>query len=103
MTKTRRDEVPDKHGVVKDTLRRENQEPHQSAGTVQLGEGDEVHSLVVGFFQEGFNPALVELEAADGVQVTEAAGYCAGDAGDGFEEDEADELGGSRLMMGTMA
>jgi hypothetical protein len=36
---------------------------------------------------------LVELEAADGMKVPQAAGYGAGDAGDGFEEDEADELG----------
>lgn len=84
--------VANEHGIVENALRGKDHEPHQSARLVHLEEGEEVHALVVRLFEQCLDPPLVGLEAADGVQVAEGSRHHAWDAGDGFEEDEADEL-----------
>lgn len=89
---SRRDEVGDEHGVEEDALRSEDHELHEGTGFGHFEEGQEVHALVVGFFEQGFDPAVVTLHAAHAVKVTEHACYHSGDAGDGFEEDVSEGI-----------
>lgn len=86
----RRDQVAEEHGVEEDALRSQDERLHEQTWFAHLHEGEQVHALIVGLFEEGLDPAVVPLEASERVQVSEHTGYHAGDAGDGFEEDEAD-------------
>ena len=52
----RRDEVGGDEGVEEDALRAEEHQAHEDARFGQREEGEEVHALVVGFFEEGFDP-----------------------------------------------
>lgn len=65
----------------------ENHNAHEGTGFGHLEEGQEVHALVVGFFQQRFDPAVVALHTAHTVQMAEHACDHSGDSGDGFEED----------------
>ena len=86
------EEVRDEHGVVEDALGTEDDESHEPARLVHLEEGEEMHSLVVGLLEEGLDPALVRLEAANGLEVTQATSNHARNTSNGLEEDEADKL-----------
>jgi hypothetical protein len=48
-------------------LSAENHDAHEGAGFGHLEEGQEVHALVVRFFEQGFDPAVVALHAAHAV------------------------------------
>jgi hypothetical protein len=74
----------------------ENHDTHKGTGLGHFEEGQEVHALVVGLFQQRFYPPVVALHAAHTVQVAEHACYHSGDSGDGFEEDVSMKVGVSR-------
>ena len=52
----RRDEVRQEEAVEEDALRAQDHQPHEPARLGELHEGEEVHALVVGLFEEGFDP-----------------------------------------------
>jgi hypothetical protein len=74
----------------------ENHNAHEGTGFGHLEEGQEVHALVVGLFQQSFDPAIVALHAAHTVQVAEHACYHSGYTSNGFEEDVSVEVVVSR-------
>jgi len=60
-----RDEIRYEHGVVEDALGAEDHHPHQPAWFVHLKESQQMHPLIIRFFEKSFDPALVEFEASD--------------------------------------
>lgn len=51
-----RDKVCDGEAAEEDALSAEDHESHEWARFCELEEGQEVHSLVVGFFEESLDP-----------------------------------------------
>jgi hypothetical protein len=79
-----RDQVAEEEAVEEDALRAKDHGAHEQPRGVELEEGEEVHSLVEGFFEEGFDlspistfwfarwrayPAVIPLHPAQTVQV----------------------------------
>ena len=83
--------VADKESVEEDTLGAKDHDAHESSWLAEFKEGEKVHALVVGFLDEGFDPAVISTEAAEGVKVANHTADHSGDAGDGLEKDEADK------------
>lgn len=51
-----REEVGGEEAVEEDALGAEDHDAHEGAGLGYFEEGEEVHTFVVGFFEEGFDP-----------------------------------------------
>ena len=56
VARTRRDEVGEEEGVEEYALGAEDHGLHEEAWFGHFKKGEEVHTFVVGFFQEGFDP-----------------------------------------------
>ena len=84
-----RDEVGEEEAVEEDALGAEDHEAHKGARLGHFEEGEEVHALVVGFFEEGFDPVRGGLsewfeEMGGGERVTSRCHVSfAGDCGGG--------------------
>ena len=85
------DEVTEEECVEEDTLRAENHEAHERAWLSELEEGEEMHSLVVGFLEKRLNPSIIPTHFSERVEMSDHSCYHWGDAGDGLEKDESDE------------
>lgn len=53
-----RDQVREEEAIEEDALRAQDHQAHEPARFGELHEGKEVHAFVVGFFEEGFDPAV---------------------------------------------
>ena len=72
--------------VEEDALDRDDEGTLVPFGACDLHECHEVHSLVLGLFEQGADPAAGVFEAAEGAEVEEHASYHSGDGGDGFQQ-----------------
>ncbi len=52
------EEVCEEEAIEEDALSAEDHGAHEEARGVRFQEGEEVHALVEGFFEEGFNPGV---------------------------------------------
>ena len=78
------DEVAGNEGVEEDALAAEDHEAHEPAWFGHLQEGEEVHALVVGLFEERLDPAIVSLHTADTMEVSQHTGNHTRNCGHGF-------------------
>jgi len=59
------EEVADEEAIEEHALRAEDHGSHEDTGSVEFEEGEEVHALVEGFFDESFDPVYVSECAID--------------------------------------
>ena len=61
VARPRRQQVREEHAVEEDALRAQDGHLHEPSRFGELHEGEEVHPLVVGFFEKGFDPVRAAL------------------------------------------
>mmetsp|Transcript_30166 Transcript_30166/g.58629 ORF Transcript_30166/g.58629 Transcript_30166/m.58629 type:complete len:259 (+) Transcript_30166:152-928(+) len=87
MAKRRREDVRNEEGSPEDELPADDGRAEDVSRVLHSDEGEQVHPLVIGLFQEHIQHSSVSGHISEGAEVTDDGRDHSGYGGDGFEED----------------